>query len=133
MSNKRSKYVSLLLKTKYEIACKLSQENVNVSRLAKDLHVSRTTLNTLRKHKEKIISKFDARCNVKMKRKRKHGFDNVDEPLLKWFHSARDEKIPISGEMLLLKAQQYTSICGYDNVDKPMEIAGRSCMQEITW
>ena len=118
MSNKRSKYVSLSLKTKYEIACKLSQENVNLSRLAKDLNVPRTTLNTLRKHKEKVISEFHAGRNVEMKRKRKHGFHNVDEPLLKWFRSARDEKIPISGEMLLLKAQQYASICGYDNVDK---------------
>ena len=79
MSNKRLKYVSLSLKTKYEIASKLSQENV----LAKDLNVPRTTLNTLRKHKEKIISQFDAGRNVEIKRKRKHGFDNVDEPLLK--------------------------------------------------
>ena len=118
MSNKRSKYVSLSLKTKYEIACRLSQENVNVSRLAKDLNIPRTTLNNLRKHKEKIISEFDAGRNVDLKRKRQHGFDDVDEPLLKWFRSARDEKIPISGEMLLLKAQQFARICGHDNVDK---------------
>ena len=38
---------------------------------------------------------------------------------MKWFCSARDQKIPISGEMLLLKAQQLANICGYDNVDKP--------------
>ena len=70
MSNKRSKYVSLSLKIKYEIACKLSQENVNVSRLAKDLNITRITLNTLSKQKEKIISEFEAGRNAEMKRKR---------------------------------------------------------------
>ena len=118
MSDKRSKYVSLPLKKKYEIACKLSQENVNVSRLAKDLNVPRTTLNTLRKQKNKIIFEFEAGRNAEMKRKRQHGFEDVDEPLVKWFRSARDEKIPVSGEMLVLKARQFASISGYDNVDK---------------
>ena len=70
MSNKRSKYVSLSPKIKYEIACKLSQENVNVSRLAKDLNITRITLNTLSKQKEKIISEFEAGRNAEMKRKR---------------------------------------------------------------
>ena len=118
MSDKRSKYVSLPLKKKYEIACKLSQENVNVSRLAKDLNVPRTTLNTLRKQKNKIIFEFEAGRNAEMKRKRQHGFEDVDEALVKWFRSARDEKIPVSGEMLVLKARQFASISGYDNVDK---------------
>ena len=41
----------------------------------------------------------------------------MDECLVKLFYSARDEKIPVSGEMLL-KSQQFTNICGYDNVNK---------------
>ena len=53
-----------------------------------------------------------------MKRKRQHGFDDVDELLVKWFRSARDQKIAISGEMVLLKTQQFASICGYDSADK---------------
>ena len=118
MSNKRSEYVSLSLKIKFEIACKLNQENVNASKLAKNRNVPRTTLKTLSKDKEKIISKFEAGRNAERKRKRQHGFDKINEPLLKWFHSVRDENIPISGEMLLLKAQQFAIICGYDNVDK---------------
>ena len=118
MSNKRSKYVSLSIKIKYEIACKLSQKNVDVSKLAKDLNIPRTTLNTLSKQKEKTIFEFEAGRNAEMKRKRQHGFDDIDEPLVKWFRSARDQKIPISGERLLLKAQQFAGISGNDNVDK---------------
>ena len=94
MSNKRSKYISLSLQTKYEIACKFSQENVNMSRLAKDLNIPRTTLNTLSKQKEKIISKFEAGRNAKMKREKQHGSNDLDEPRVRWFCSARDQKIP---------------------------------------
>ena len=31
---------------------------------------------------------------------------------------ARDEKIPVSGEMLLFKAQEFARTCGYDNSEK---------------
>ena len=37
---------------------------------------------------------------------------------MKWFRRARDEKIPVSGEMLLLKAQEYAKVCGYENPKK---------------
>ena len=135
MSNKKAKYVSLPLKRKCEIACKLSKENVNMSKLVIDLGVPRTTIINLRKSKDKIIPKFEAGHNCKQKRKRKHGFDDVDAPLLKWFCSARNERIPVSSEMLLLKARQFASVYGHDNADKLdqlVEITKRSCIQEIT-
>ncbi|CAM1320828.1 TIGD6 (predicted) [Pycnogonum litorale] len=53
-----------------------------------------------------------------MKRKRKHNFEDVDEPLLKWFRAARDKKLPVSGDDLLLKAQQFARACGYENPEK---------------
>ena len=48
MSNERSKYVSLSFEEKYEIACKLGQESVNLTRLAKGLKIIKFTLNDLR-------------------------------------------------------------------------------------
>ena len=53
-----------------------------------------------------------------MKRKWQHRFDDVDEPLLKWFCSPRKKKIPISRKMFIIKAQPSASICGCNNVDK---------------
>ena len=94
------------------------KENVNATRLTKELNIARTTLNDLRKNKKKIICEFETGHNAKRKKKRQHGFDDVDEPLLKWICSARDEKIPISGEMFLLKAQILPRIWGYGSVDK---------------
>ena len=105
MSNKRT---SLPLWKKYDIVNEVNRRNdTPVSMLAKKLEISRTSLITILKNKGKIIIKdFEAGCTSKTKRKRKHNFETVDEPLMKWFRQARDEKIPVSGEMLLLKAQR---------------------------
>ena len=83
--------------------------------LAKELEISRTSLITILKKKEKIIEDFEAGCSSKTKRKPKHNFEVVDEPLMKWFRQASDEKIPVSGEMLLLKAQRVCRVCGCEN------------------
>ena len=86
--------------------------------LAKELEILRTSLITILKNKEKIIEDFEASCSSKTKQKRKHNFEAVDEPLVKWFCPARNEKILVSGEMLLLKAQEYAEVCGCENPKK---------------
>ena len=103
MSNKRT---TLPLWKKYDIGNEVNRRNnTPVSMLANELEISRTSLITILKNKEKIIEDFEAGYSSKTKRKPKHNFEAVDEPLMKWFRQARDEKIPFSGEMLLLKAQ----------------------------
>ena len=104
---------------KYEIVSRFNSGKVkNVSQLAKEYEIPRSSLQTILSNKDKVISEFEAGRNAEMKKKRKHNFDNVDEPLLKWFRCARDKKIPVSGEMLLLKAQEYGRVCGYENSEK---------------
>ena len=83
--------------------------------LAEELEILKTSLVTILKNKEKIIEDFEAGCSSKTKRKRKHNFEAVDEPLVKWFSQARDKKIPVSEEMLLLKAQEYAEVCSCEN------------------
>ena len=60
--------------------------------------------------KDKIVSDFEAGRSSETKGKRKHNF-NAAKPLLKWFRSAKNEKILISREILLLKAQEYAEVC----------------------
>ena len=116
MSNKRA---SLPLWKKYDIVNEVNRRNDKpVSMLTKELEISRASLITILKNKEKIIKNFEAGCSSKTKRKRKHNFEAVDEPLVKWFRQARDKKIPVSGEMLLLKAQEYAEVCGCENPKK---------------
>ena len=63
-----------------------------------------------------MMSDFEAGRSSKTKRK--HNFDSVREPLLKLFQYARQQKTPVSGEALLLKAQEYAQVCGCENIEK---------------
>ena len=112
MSNKRT---SLPLWKNYEVN---KRNDTPVSMLAKELEISKTSLIIILKNKEKIIEDFEAGCSSKTKRKRKHNFEAVDEPLMKRFRQARDKKIPVSEEMLLLEAQEYAEFCGCENPKK---------------
>ena len=108
MSNIRT---SLPLWKKYDIVNEVNRRNdTPVSMLSKELEISRTSLITILKNKEKIIEDFEAGCSSKTKRKRKRNFEAVVEPLIKLFRQAREEKIPVSEEMLLLKAQEYAEV-----------------------
>ena len=93
---------------KFDIVSKFNNGNAtNVTKLAKEFEIPGQTLQSILKNKEKIIAEYEAGRNSEKKRKRKHKFVAADEPLIKWFKCVRDQKIPVSGEMLLLKAQEF--------------------------
>ena len=71
------------------------------------MEIKRTTLNSICVSSDKIITNYQARHNSNSKRKRKHCFEDVDKYLLKCCKCARDQKIHISGEMLLPKGQEF--------------------------
>ena len=107
---------SLPLWEKYDIVNELNRRNdAPVSMLDEELEILRTSSITILKNKEKIIEDVETGCSSKTKRKRKHNFEAVDEPLVKWFSQASDKKIPVSAQMLLLKAQEYAEVCGCEN------------------
>ena len=116
MSRKNLKLKTLTLQEKYEIvAMHKSGKITNKAQFAMEHNIPRSTLSSIIKVSEKIISDYEDGKNSKSKRKRKHNFEDVDEPLLKWFRAARDKKLPISGDNLRLKAQQFAEACGYEN------------------
>ena len=85
---------NFLLWKKYEIVSRFNSGKIkNVSQLAKEYEIPRSSLQTILSNKDKVISEFEAGRNAEMKKKRKH---NVDEPLLKWFRCARDEKFQLA-------------------------------------
>ena len=95
-----------------------SENSATVAKLARDYKISRTTLISSLKNYDKLISDFKEGHKSEKKRKRKHNFDALDELLLKWYRYARDKKIPVSGEILFLKAQEYALVCGIENIQK---------------
>ena len=105
MPNKRRHFP---LWKKYEIISRVnSGKATNVSQLAKEYDIPRSSLQTILSKKDEVILEFEAGQNAEAKRKQKHNFNNVNEPLIKWFRCARDQTIPVSGKMLLLKAQEW--------------------------
>ena len=98
----------LFLKEKYEIIKKVQNGEIkNKTKFAEDVGIKRTTLSSICANSDKTIGDYEAGGNSNSKRTRKHGFEDVDKYLLKWFKCARDQKVPISGEMLLLKGQEF--------------------------
>ena len=96
MSRKNFKLKTLTLQEKCEIvAMHKSGKITNKAQFAMEHNIPRSTLSSIIKVSEKIISDYKAGKNNKAKRKRKHNFEDVDEPLLKWFRAARDMKLPI--------------------------------------
>ena len=59
MSNKRT---SLPLWKKYDIVNEVNRNDTPLSMLVKELEISRTSLITILKNKEKIIEDFEASC-----------------------------------------------------------------------
>ena len=112
------RYASLTLKKRYEIVCKLDKEKVNISKLARDLKIPRTTLHSLRKRREQIISEFQAGGDLERNRMRGRAFVDVEKPLLQWFCKTKNEAGYISGKKLLAKAREFARDCGYANADK---------------
>ena len=93
MPNKRRHFP---LWQKYEIVCRFnSGKATNVSQLAREYDIPRSSLQTILNKKDEVMLEFEAGRNAEAKRKRKHNFDNVDEPLIKWFRCARDQKIHV--------------------------------------
>ena len=76
----------------------VSQIN-SVPKLAKEIEIPRSSVQTTLQNKDKIICKFKSGHKAGIKRKCKQNFDSVNEPLLKWLKHARDKKILQSGEM----------------------------------
>lgn len=116
MSNKK---VNFPLWKKYELVQQYNCSTTkNVSKLAKEMDVPRTTLVSILKNEEQIISDFTAGRNIDLKRKRKHNFEIVDEPLLNWYQYADAENLPVSGKVLLSKAREFAHVCGCKDVER---------------
>jgi len=106
MSFKR-KHSSNSLEERY-LMVKMYRKGSSISAIAKQKGIPRQTVSGYCQKAEQIINQFESgSLNSSAKRTRVHNYEDIDEPLLQFFKLARDKKIPISGEMILEKAQQY--------------------------
>ncbi|KAH6945491.1 hypothetical protein HPB50_008758 [Hyalomma asiaticum] len=105
-----TKRKALDIYTKRVILNELAQGAKNCE-LVKKYGVSKSTISTILKNKDKIIS-ADANSTDR-KRLRRATYADVEEALLKWFIDARARNIPISGPMMLAKAKDFAFLLDF--------------------
>ncbi|XP_054709229.1 tigger transposable element-derived protein 4-like [Uloborus diversus] len=74
------------------------------------------SVSTILKNKDSILSKAGEVGNSNAKRVRLCVYDDVDQAVLKWIHSVRDQNLPLSGSLIKEKALQFANALGYSEL-----------------
>ena len=74
------------------------------------LNISKSTVNSIWKNRETLKRSYDSsEISVDCKRIRTSNFTQVDTALLEWFKQARNCNNPITGKILMEKAQSFAT------------------------
>ncbi|XP_064461997.1 tigger transposable element-derived protein 6-like [Ornithodoros turicata] len=98
--------------TKVAIVTDLARGEKN-SDLARKYGLSRSTISTIAKDKEKFLHATINADPTTRKRIRKATYADVEDALLKWFVDARSRNIPISGPLMLSKAKDFAFLLDF--------------------
>ena len=83
--------------------------------IADDFGISPNTLSTILRDKDRYRKLFyEGKTNVNKQRARAATHEDVDKALLVWFTSARSDNVPLSGPILMGKAEELAKA-----LDKP--------------
>ena len=110
----RTQYKTLSFPDKKKAILEVIEKNRKKSEVAKEFGIPLNTLSTYLKNKDKI---FDSALKYDTKRKRDRSGNNpeLDKCVLKWFTKARSEKIPLSGPIIKVKAQEFGAKLNLNN------------------
>ena len=101
------------LETKYEVLMEVEKGQRTRKQIAEQYGLASSTLATWVKKAAEIKNSYlNGDYNSKRKRLRPAGYPEVEEALLKWFKSARDVNVPISGPFLMEKASDLAKLLG---------------------
>jgi len=83
-------------------------------RVASDLGVGKTQIQSILKRKHEIMDEFEENVNCESKRpKRESEFASVNDLVHKWFVDASARLLPVSGPMIQEKALKFACELGY--------------------
>jgi hypothetical protein len=82
--------------------------------VAKGLNIPSSTLATIVSHREAIEEQAQSGCSLKRKTSRRPKFEDLEEFLLEFFNECRQNNIPVSGPVLLHKAEEIALKLGID-------------------
>uniref|UniRef100_H2ZYE0 HTH CENPB-type domain-containing protein n=1 Tax=Latimeria chalumnae TaxID=7897 RepID=H2ZYE0_LATCH len=110
MSGKSYRSVSLLKKAE---AIQDVKKGVSKKEVCRQYDVPRTTLNTWLKNEKKITGVIEeGTFNPDRKRMRMGDYSDIEERLVPWLRQARANNIPVSGPILLAKANEFATQLG---------------------
>ncbi|XP_066258787.1 tigger transposable element-derived protein 4-like [Euwallacea similis] len=83
--------------------------------VAAKYEVPASTVSTILKNKQAIITAFESGVSGSSKRLKKPTYEDVDKAVLEWFKSARMQNLPISGGLIKEKALEFSRKLGQPN------------------
>jgi len=99
-TNKRK---ALSLTERMDVVKRLDSNEIQAS-IAKSYGVHHSSISRIMKQKEQIFEDWQNNTNLDRKRKRTGKAEDVEEALLRWFSQARSRQLPVSGPLLMEKA-----------------------------
>ena len=122
MSNAKRPRIVATLEDKFKALNDLEQGESRMD-VMKKYGVKKSTLGDWIKNKEDILRRFKSNSkNTKKKIEKACKWPNVDEALCKWFKQTRTDNVPVSGPILLHKAQEFAS-----------KLYGEECTISLSW
>ncbi|GBM37682.1 Tigger transposable element-derived protein 4 [Araneus ventricosus] len=109
--NVKRKLNVLTVKKKFEIL-EAVDKGGKKGQIAKDFKIPASTLSTIIKDREKIKKLFELKKGS-MKEIRIAGYPDLEECLIKWFKQCRDCNLPIGGNELKEKVEQFAKKLGH--------------------
>lgn len=93
------------LELKYEVLMEVEKGTRSKKQIADHYGLAQSTLSTWLKKADEIKNAFlTGDFSAKRKKLRTAGYPEVEEALLKWFKTARDHNVPISGPFMMQRA-----------------------------
>ena len=101
------------IETKYEVLMELEKGQKTKKQIADQYGLAKSTLATWVKKADDIKNSYlNGDFTSTRKKLRIAGYPEVEEALLTWFKSARDNNVPISGPFMMSKAEEFACRLG---------------------
>ena len=93
--------------TKYKAISEVEKGQKSKSAIAKEFNIPASTLSTWLKNATSIKESYH-KFGPKRKNSKVGSFDDVENAIFKWFSNVREQNVPVSGPILLAKAEEFS-------------------------
>ena len=127
-SDNKRKRKCLPLEKKYEIIQAIERKQVSLAEICRQFDIPPGSIHTIIRDKEKISAAFTqgkfAQGRKKMRLPNANAED-IDEALFQWFKETTTKSVPLSGTILIEKAQEFAARLGVNNFTASLGWLGR--------